>query len=68
MTVFESFQRNIAFEWKLISCNTVFFILAVITAACNSTLGMVNNFSFNGASVDFANISMVVTLLMTDLK
>ena len=67
MTVFESFQRNTAFEWKLISCNTVSLILAVITAACNSTLGRVTNFSFNGASVDFANISMVVTL-MTDLK
>ena len=64
MTVFELVQRNIALGWKLISCNTVSFIFAAITVACNSSLGMVNNLSFNGASLDFANMNMVATLLL----
>ena len=69
MTVIESVQRNVALGWKLISCNTVSLILAAIRAACNSSLGMVNNLSFNGASLDLANMNMVVTLLLlTDLK
>ena len=69
MTVIESVQRNIALGWKLISRNTVSLILAAIRAACNSSLGMVNNLSFNGASLDLANMNMVVTLLLlTDLK
>ena len=69
MTVFESVQRNIALDWKLISCNTISFILAAITAACNSNSGMVNNLSFNGASLDLPKMKMVVTLLLlTDLK
>ena len=59
----------IVFESVLISCNTVSFILAAITAACNSSLGMVNKLSFNGASLDLANMNMVATLfLLTDLK
>ena len=69
MTVFESVQRNIAFGWKVISCNTVCFIAIAITAACNVSLGMVNNLSFIAASLDFASMNMVVTLLLlTDLK
>ena len=69
ITVFESVQRNIALGWKLISCNTVSFIFAAITATCYSSLGMVNNLSFNGASLDLANMNMAATLLlMTDLK
>ena len=69
MTVFEFIQRNIVLGWKLISFNTVFFIPAAIRAACNSSLGMANGLSFNGASLDLANMSMVVTLsLLTDLK
>ena len=66
---FELVQRNIALGWKPISCNTVSFILAAITATYNSSLGMVNNLSFNGASLDFANMNMVTTLLLlSDLK
>ena len=69
MAVFESVQTNIALGWKLISCYTVSFILAAITAACNSSLGMANNLSFNDANLDLANTNMVVTLLLlTDLK
>ena len=69
MTVFELVQRNTALGWKLISCNTVSFVLATITAACNSSLGMVNNLSFNGTSLDLGNMNMVVTLLLlVDLK
>ena len=69
MTVFESVQRNIALGWKLFSCNTASFILAAITAACYSSLGMVNSLSFNGPSLDLAIMNMVVTLLLlTDLK
>ena len=64
MTVSESLQRNLAFGWKLISCNTVSFILTAITAACNSSLGIVNNLSFNGASLDFSNMNMIVALLL----
>ena len=54
MTVFESVPRNISLGWKLISFKTVSFILAAITAACNSSLGMVNSLSFNDASLDLA--------------
>ena len=68
MTAFESVQRNIAHGWKLISCNTVSFILAAITAACNSNLGIVNYLSFNDASLDLANMNMVATLLLLNLK
>ena len=38
------------------------FILSVITAACNLSSGMVNNLSFNGASLDLANMNMVLAL------
>ena len=50
------------------------FILSAITAACNLSSGMVNNLSFNGASLDLANMNMVLALilllllLLTDLK
>ena len=69
MTVFESVPRNIALGWKLISCKTVSFILAAITAACNSSLGMAQKLSLNGTSLDLANMNMVAALLLlTDLK
>ena len=69
MTVFESVPRNISLGWKLISFKTVSFILAAITAACNSSLGMARNLSFNGTSLDLANMNMVAAvLLLTDLK
>ena len=54
MTVFESVQKSIGFGWRLISCNNVSLILAAITTACNSSLGMVNELSFNGVSLDLA--------------
>ena len=38
------------------------FILSAITAACNLSSGMVNNLSFNGASLDLANMNMVLAL------
>ena len=68
MTAFESVQRNIAHGWKLILCNTVSFILAAITAACNSNLGIVNYLSFNDASLDLANMNMFATLFITKFK
>ena len=69
MTVFESVQKSIGFGWRLISCNNVSLILAAITTACNSSLGMVNELSFNGVSLDLANMNIVVTLLLlNDLK
>ena len=68
MTAFESVQTNIALGWKLISCNTVSFILAAVTAACKSNLGIVNYLSSNGASLDLTNMNIVVTLLLLNLK
>ena len=62
MTVFELVQRNIDLGWNLILY--VSFILAAITVACNSSLGKVYNCSVNDASLDFADIKMVVTLLL----
>ena len=41
------------------------FILSAITAACNLSSGMVNNLSFNGASLDLANMNMVLALKVT---
>lgn len=69
MTVSESIKRNISLGWTPILYNTVSFIIAAIKAACYANLRMVNNVFFNGVSLDFANMNMLVTLLLlTDLK
>ena len=37
--------------------------LVAVTAACNSNLGMLNDFRFNGASLDFPKTKLHFTLL-----
>ena len=52
-TTFESVQKKIHLTFSLISSIDFFFIRTAATAACNSSFGIDNVFSFKGASLLF---------------